>query len=58
MKHLDDSIFLHHIFEACQNVITMMASTTFEELLISQKKAVGCLWNLHVIEEETKKTFR
>lgn len=54
MKHPDDSIFLYHVFEACQNIITMMASTTFEDLLISQEKQSAVLWNFHVMGEATK----
>ena len=43
MKQRDDSIFLYHIFEACENIISMLAPIAFEELLRNQEKQAAVL---------------
>lgn len=54
MSKRDDAVFLYHIFEACQNIITMLKGITLADFLKNQEKQGAVLWNFQVIGEATK----
>ena len=54
MSKRDDAVFLYHIFEACQKIITRLKGITLADFLKNQEKQGAVLWNFQVIGEATK----
>ena len=54
MSKRNDAIFLYHIFEACQKIMTMLKDVTLADFLKNQEKQGAVLWNFQVIGEATK----